>query len=75
MPESNLNVQRSQRIRKDIQGKAALGELTIEVILIAIVGCEAVFHSLSVYQDSHRNSQIKSRSRANRFHERAGASP
>jgi hypothetical protein len=61
MPESNLNVQRSRRIRMDIQGESALGEVTIEVISIAIVHCDPVIHSLSVYQDSRRNSQIKKR--------------
>jgi hypothetical protein len=65
MPESNLNVEMSRRIRKDIQGESALGERTIEVILIAIVRCKAVFHSLSVYQDSHRDSQTNSSSEAN----------
>jgi hypothetical protein len=39
MPESNLNVERSRRIRKDIQGKSALRERPTEMIVIAIVGC------------------------------------
>src|SRR5258705_10033241 len=42
MPEFNLNVERSRRIRKDIQGKSALHERAIEVILIEIVRCIAV---------------------------------
>ena len=42
MPEFDLNVERSRRIRKDIQGKSALHERAIEIILIEIVRCIAV---------------------------------
>jgi hypothetical protein len=52
MPETYLNVERSRRIRKDIQGKSALRERAIEVILIAIVCCGdaiiATGHSLAI---------------------------
>ena len=50
MPETDLNVERSRRIRKDIEGKSASRERDIEVILIAIVCCDeiATGHSLVV---------------------------
>jgi hypothetical protein len=42
VPETNLNVERSCRIRKDIQSKPALGECAVEVISIAIARVGAV---------------------------------
>jgi hypothetical protein len=56
MPEFNVNVERSRRIRKDIQGKSALLQCAIEVILIGIVRLDEIItigHTLIlVYQRS-----------------------
>jgi hypothetical protein len=63
MPESNFNVERSRRIRKDIQGKSALRQCAIEVILIVIVRLgeiitigHTLIHSLSTLAS---NSQLR----------------